>query len=153
MFPIRVSAKAVIIRHGSLLAIQKQDRWGAYYLLPGGGQEFGESLYQAIRRECLEETGLEVVPGDLLFVRDYIGRNHEFAREDGNMHQLELMFACQIEGDALPGMGPAPDVDQTAVVWLPLEELEKYRLYPKALIARLQQLSADHHPVYLGDVN
>ena len=143
----------VIIRQGSLLTIERQDRWGAYYVLPGGGQNPGEDLHQTLRRECLEEVGLEVIPGDLLFVRDYIGRNHEFASEDSKAHQLELMFACQIKEGAVAATGPSPDIGQTAVRWLPIETLEKYPLYPKALIPCLQYLNENHHPVYLGDVN
>ena len=153
MYLVRVSAKAVIIRQGSLLTIEKLDPWGAYYLLPGGGQNPGEDLHQAVCRECLEEVGLEVIPGDLLFVRDYIARNHEFAEEDVDMHQLELMFACQIKADALPAIGHNPDIGQTAVLWLPIAELDRYRLYPKALIRCLQHLDENHGPVYLGDVN
>jgi hypothetical protein len=36
---------------------------------------------------------------------------------------------------------------------LPVAELDKYRLYPKALIACLQHLNVNHRPVYIGDVN
>ena len=150
---IRVAAKAVIIQQGSLLTIERQDRWGTYYVLPGGGQNPGEDLHQTLRRECLEEVGLEVIPGDLLFVRDYIVRNHEFAKEDGELHQLELIFACQVKADAHPAMGHDPDIGQTAVLWLPLAELDRHRLYPKALIGCLQRLDENHGPVYLGDGN
>jgi len=147
MNPIRVLVKAVIIRQGSLLTIERQDAWCAYYLLPGGGQNSGEDLHSAVRRECLEEVDLEVIPGDLLFVRDYIARNHEIAFEDFEAHQLELMFACQIKEDAVAAMDHSPDTGQTAVQWLPIETLEKYRLYPKALIPCLQRLSKINCPV------
>jgi 8-oxo-dGTP diphosphatase len=153
MDPIRVSAKAIILIEGRLLVIQKKDPWGNYYLLPGGGQQPGESLHETLRRECMEETNVEVEPGDLLFVRDYIGGNHEFAEWDRNMHQLELMFACQMRPGARPAMGNLPDEDQSGVLWLPVDDLENFRLYPRALINPLQQLLENHGPVYLGDVN
>ena len=50
----RNSAKAVILKDNKLLAIEKVDRDGQWYLLPGGGQEFGETLIDALKRECLE---------------------------------------------------------------------------------------------------
>jgi len=101
----RVSAKAVIIRDDKLLVIVKRDNQGDYFLLPGGGQDMFESLHATLRRECLEEIAAEVEPGDLLFVRDYIARNHEFAAEEPETHQLDLMFACTVPADYEPGVG------------------------------------------------
>ena len=149
----RNSAKAIIIRDGCLLAIRNIDPEGDWYVLPGGGQQFGETLPAALSRECLEEAGVRVRIGSLRLIRDYIGRNHEFAEHDGDAHQVELMFECEIVGDDVPGDGHLPDRHQTGVAWLPLDELEKYRLYPKALIPVLKQGFDGSTPVYLGDVN
>ena len=54
---VRVSAKAIIIRKGKLLLLRARDRAGIYYLLPGGGQNNGETLHEALVREFLEEPG------------------------------------------------------------------------------------------------
>jgi len=145
----RVSAKAVIIRDDKLLVIVKRDSQGDYFLLPGGGQDTFESLHATLRRECLEEIAAEVEPGDLLFVRDYIARNHEFAAEEPEAHQLDLMFACAVPADYEPRIGQVPDNAQTGVRWLPFEELATARIYPAAL------REAILHPrvAYLGDVN
>jgi hypothetical protein len=43
---------------------------------------------------CREELGALVTVGELLYVRDYIGRHHEFAAVDRDTHQIELMSAC-----------------------------------------------------------
>jgi 8-oxo-dGTP pyrophosphatase MutT (NUDIX family) len=56
--PIRVSAKAVIIRDGKLLATKNVGITGVFYLLPGGAQMPGEALDKAVRRECREEVGV-----------------------------------------------------------------------------------------------
>ena len=79
MQPIRNSAKAIIIEGNKLLAIKLVDEEGYWYCLPGGGQEPGEALHDALRRECREEIDAEIEIGDLRFVRDYIGKNHEYA--------------------------------------------------------------------------
>jgi ADP-ribose pyrophosphatase YjhB (NUDIX family) len=149
---IRVSAKAIIIQGDRLLAIQKQDPAGNYYILPGGVQNPGETLHQALQRECLEEASVAVGPSELRFVREYIGQHHEFAAWDGDLHQLELMFTCQTLARAHPRQGSLPDEDQTGVAWLPLERLDEFRLYPLALIPHLVQ-PGEEKPIYLGDVN
>ena len=150
---LRNSAKAIIIRDGRLFAIRNVDPEGDWYILPGGGQRFGETLGEALKRECLEEAGAPVSVGRLLLVREYIGRNHEFSDHDGEAHQVEFMFECEIVGEYSPKDGHLPDQHQTGVTWLPIGELEKHRLYPKVLTGILKHGFPSPTPLYLGDVN
>ncbi|MBR7796292.1 MAG: NUDIX domain-containing protein [Bacillota bacterium] len=152
---IRNSAKAIIIHEGEILTIMKQDRDGYYYLLPGGGQNKGENLHQALKREVLEEISAVVEIGELLCIREYIGKNHEHATYDGDTHQIEYMFIASLEGDRSQVMnGVLPDDGQIDVAWLPISSIENYRLYPKALRPYLIEYMAEvKPPVYLGDVN
>lgn len=149
---VRTSAKAVIIQNGKLLAIKNHSLGTDWYILPGGGQNHGEALSDALRRECQEEASISVEPGDILFIRDYISCNHEFAAEDGNAHQVEFMFSCTITGGS-PSTGETPDDYQTGVAWLPLARIEQFDLYPKILKTILKEGIPVNHPVYLGDVN
>ena len=59
----RVVAGAVIRNNGTVLLLKRaqSDYLGGIYELPSGALEDGETLYQALRREVAEETGLEVV--------------------------------------------------------------------------------------------
>jgi len=82
--PVRNSAKAVIMKDGCVLLTKNQHEQEIFYLFPGGGQEHGETLEEAVKRECIEEIGQEVVVRELLHVREYIGRNHEHAFFDQN---------------------------------------------------------------------
>jgi len=148
---LRVSAKAVIIRDDKLLVTANRDDAGEFFLLPGGGQERFETLHEALRRECFEEIAAHVEIGELLFVRDYIGRNHEFAAYDGDAHQVEIMFACRVPDDYVPARGEVPDKGQFATVWLPLDEIARVRIYPAALKHVLAARALV--PAYLGDVN
>lgn len=56
----RFSVHAAIFNEQGQVLLLKQsygdNRWG----LPGGGVEPGETIYEAIRRECLEELGVTV---------------------------------------------------------------------------------------------
>ena len=152
MGQIRVAAKAIVIRDGCVLVTRNMDSAGPFFLLPGGGQEHGETLPAALRREVMEEVGVPIEVNELLLVRDYIARNHEFADDETDVHQLELCFRCTLLADEIPTNGPHPDVWQVGVEWLDLSSLQAARLYPKALTKILPNLDREH-ALYLGDVN
>ncbi len=151
-----MSAKAIIIHDDHLLAIRKRDRDGLYYILPGGGQEVGEALPDAVKRECREEVNLDVLVGPILFIRDYIGKHHEHAAFDRDVHQLEIMFSCTPTGShQTPANGSLPDDGQEGVEWLPLKAIENYRIYPQAMRPYLRDMrfQMPDKTLYLGDVN
>jgi len=149
----RNSCKAIIVKDDRILLTVNHDDTGDFYLLPGGGQKPGETLFQAMLREVIEETGWMVEPGDLILARDYIGANHEFARWEGDVHQVELMFK------AVPvrHVEQARELDpwQTGIEWVESEKLKNIRIYPSVLRRILPEIisGAYRGPVYLGDVN
>ena len=151
MAHVRVAAKAIVIRAGRLLVTRNINREGPFFLLPGGGQELGETLPEALRREFMEEVGVPIEVNELVLVRDYIARNHEFA-DLVDVHQLELSFRCTLLAEDIPVNGPHPDIWQVGVEWLDLSELDAPRLYPKILKDILPDLD---HPrvIYIGAVN
>ncbi|GGG70204.1 NUDIX domain-containing protein [Paenibacillus radicis (ex Gao et al. 2016)] len=57
---IRNSAKALIIKDGKMLAIKLDDNGDVFYIMPGGGQNTGETLTDAVKREVAEELGIEI---------------------------------------------------------------------------------------------
>jgi len=152
---IRNSAKAIIIQDNQVLTIKKRDKDGSYFILPGGGQEHGENLHQTLSRECIEEINAAVKIGNLLFVREYIGKNHEHAAFDSGLHKIEYMFLCDVKSsNSEIRNGSVPDDGQIGIEWLPLADLLNYRLYPQALREKIiAYQSGKTFSVYLGDIN
>ena len=152
---IRNSAKALIIQDEKLLAIKKEDEDGYYFILPGGGQEHDENLHETLKRECIEEIGEEVEIGEMIFIREYIGKNHEYAAFDFKVHRMEFMFLCRLkERKENIENGISPDVGQIGVEWLSLAELLQHRLYPQKMREYLIGYSnGEKPPTYLGDIN
>ena len=56
---------------------------------PGGSVEFGEKLADALRREMLEEYGIEILVGELLDVVDHI-------LPDEGQHWVSPTYICQM---------------------------------------------------------
>jgi 8-oxo-dGTP diphosphatase len=147
----RISVKALIIDGGRILLPLHRDDEGDYFILPGGGQERGETAIATLERECREELGADVEVGELLGARDYIAQHHEFAATD-DAHQVELMFRCTLKSGVVPAIGPSPDSRQVGVKWLELAELDRVRFYPRVLAGVLAK-RGDQPFGYLGDVN
>ena len=58
---IRNAVRAIIVRDDRVLLLRKGgDGRGERFALPGGGQEAGESLADALLRECREEIGTTI---------------------------------------------------------------------------------------------
>ncbi|MCP3994458.1 MAG: NUDIX domain-containing protein [bacterium] len=151
ILPVRVAAKAVIVKDGQLLAVHMQGSKGEYYMFPGGGHKTGETLEETLRRECREEIGCDVAPGEVLWLRDYREKNHEFADIRPGFHQLEIMFECRLLGE--PDMTSTGDTRQVGLAWIPLDEIENWPFWPKVLRARLANGLPERRAEYLGDVN
>lgn len=147
---LKTGVKAVIVREGQLLTVVKQYPEGIAHILPGGSQNHGEPLDVAVARECREELGAEVTVERLLFVREYIGANHEHAHVDSHLHIVDLLFACSVPDGYTPQMGHEPDPEQIGVRWLPIAELHQHQFYPAALQQLLLDGASD---IYIGDIN
>lgn len=150
---IRTAARAVIIRDQQLLAIKMKDNTGIFYILPGGGQQHGETLHEGLKRECLEEIGAEVEVGELLYVREYIGKNHEFRKNHGAFHQVENVFRCTLPDPDQIGPGSEHDKKQIGLEWISLDELSDKRLLPEVIKPFFKNGDFDAVTHYLGDVN
>lgn len=150
---IRSAARAVIICDGCLLATKMRDRRGVYYILPGGGQQPGETMDETVRRECLEEVGIGVTVVRLLYVREYIGKNHDFSKRHAAFHQIEHVFLCEVDDPRKACPGKGTDNYQIGVSWLRIEALENIRFYPEAIKGYLATGEANFPTLYLGDCN
>lgn len=153
MKAIRNSAKAIIIENGKILFTKNKDQFGVFYLLPGGGQEREENITEALKRECMEEISAEISVGDIKFIREYIGKNHEFAEWDSEIHQIEYMFECKLISNSELKKGIVPDTMQIGLEWIELSRLGEYRIYPKALKDVINEDGTFKGGVYLGDTN
>jgi ADP-ribose pyrophosphatase YjhB (NUDIX family) len=88
--------------------------------IPGGALELGESIAGGVRRELLEETGVEVRVRDVIEVFDRIFRDAEAKIQ---FHFVIVDYLCEWAGGE-PHAGS--DVSDTA--WVREDELGNYSL-------------------------
>jgi len=149
--PIRNAARALILQDNNILLLRKDGyEQGERFALPGGGQDLGETLEQALNRECLEEIGTRVEIRDLVYVADCLKPRDTQPRS--TRHLVEFLFACTVPDDYVPVNDHHPDKHQVEVVWANLDELADMPLYPRSLAPYLVASSEGTGTVYLGTI-
>jgi 8-oxo-dGTP diphosphatase len=100
-----------------------------FWAPPGGGLQYGETTLEALKREFLEETGLQVAVEDFLFV-------HEFLREP--LHGIELFFAVKPIGGVLAkGSDPEMKPDEQIIDQLAFLSFDKIQQQPPGTVHNL----------------
>jgi 8-oxo-dGTP diphosphatase len=141
---LRVS---VLLRWQGRILLCRQEKPGKeYWLLPGGGVEWGETLTEALRRELGEEVG---IADELLFegpiaVADSIAP--EWTPED--RHVVHIIFAADISHRSLEDV-ETQDAAIRGARLFSLDDLEEVVVHPP--IKRfLQRWQPGDPAVYLG---
>jgi 8-oxo-dGTP diphosphatase len=112
---------SIIIDQGRvLLAERGREPLKGYWSLPGGAVEVGETLAEAVRRETLEETGLEIDPVAVVEIFERIMRDANGAAE---YHYVLIDYLCRVTGGSL-----APGDDVSRAEWVERANLPQYRI-------------------------
>jgi ADP-ribose pyrophosphatase YjhB (NUDIX family) len=113
-----VGVAAVVLRDGQVLLVQRgrepgRGSWG----LPGGMLELGETLISGVRREVMEECGVEIEVGPLVGVFEPMQRN-----DDGRLryHYVVLDYLARYVSGELHAADDADDAR-----WVALDALER----------------------------
>lgn len=109
---------AVVVGDGALLMVQRghEPARGAW-TLPGGRVEKGEYIEDALRREVLEETGIEISIERLLGIFEVVAEPHYVI--------LDFLATAAARTE------PTPDTDALAARWVPLDEVQTLDLTPR----------------------
>ncbi|MVM30213.1 NUDIX domain-containing protein [Spirosoma sp. HMF4905] len=102
-----------------------------FWCPPGGGPQFSETAPKALIREFMEETGLEVEIGDMLFVNEFI---------QPPLHAMELFFAVRATGGSLRlGIDPEMSLNGQIIEEVRLMSFEEIKSYPPKEVHALFQ--------------
>jgi 8-oxo-dGTP diphosphatase len=114
----RVAVGAIAVRDGALLMVQRaKDPARGLWSLPGGHLESGEYLSAAVKREMVEETGLDVEVGALAGIFEVLG----------DPHFVILDFMVEVIGDA----SPVASGDVERARWVALGDIGSLECTPR----------------------
>ncbi len=113
--PPLVGVGVVLVDAGRILLVQRgHEPSRGLWAVPGGTVGKGETLREAAAREALEETGLLVDVGDVVWAGEHIS---DFG------HIVLIDFLASAVGGRL-----APGDDADRAEWVPLDEVGGYPL-------------------------
>lgn len=151
---IRSTAKAIIVRDGSVLLNRSYDEHrGEYFSLPGGGQNRFEPLEKTVIRECLEETGLHVRVLRMAAVCEEIWEDPSVREKYPDYaHRMLHVFLCEVDESYPPEKAADMDFGMVEAVWVPLSEVNALTLEPAPLTNQLRAVIDGAAPLFLGTV-
>jgi len=115
-----VGVATVVLVDGNAILLGRRASHSAYpgtWCIPCGHVEWGEDVREAARRECLEETGLEVRVGEVVAVHSNF--------HNPQQHTVGVWFRCEIAGGELRA---GDDLDRVA--WFSLDAIPEPLAFP-----------------------
>jgi 2,3-bisphosphoglycerate-dependent phosphoglycerate mutase len=135
--PVRERSSVVVVAKNKILTFFAVDPFSGkeYHFLPGGLIENNESVQECARRECLEETGFEIVPDSKVLTSEY----------DFNWNNNQIWCRTHFLKADLKSDINAPQVVRDAdynkgVRWVPVEDFASYFYYSESIFENIKKI-------------
>ncbi|MDC7124217.1 MAG: NUDIX domain-containing protein [Spirochaetales bacterium] len=114
-----LTVSAIIFNKNDEILLCRSHKWDNKYIIPGGHVEYGEKLEDALRREILEETSLQITDIKLLGIKECFYSN-EFYKE---RHFLFIDYTCKTDS-----IDVVLNDEAEEFAWVSLNDLSDYQL-------------------------
>jgi nucleoside triphosphatase len=125
------TVSAIIFNPEGKILLCKSHKWGDKYVIPGGHIELGEKMEEALKREILEETGLNIYDIKLISLKESI-YSDTFQEKK---HFIFIDYICKTTSRNVSLNDEAEEYQ-----WVDIEEIENYNLggFTKELLMKLR---------------
>ena len=130
-----VCRSCAVIRNGDKVLFQKRKN-DKYYSLPGGKIEVLETVKDALKRELIEELGIEVEVKDIVSV---VENFFEFNNE--KVHQYIFSYEVKLLDDKYNNLDEFEGIETLKEVifkWFDIDELDEEFIKPNYLVKQLK---------------
>lgn len=125
------TVSAIIFNPEGKILLCKSHKWGDKYVIPGGHIELGEKMEEALKREILEETGLNIYDIKLISLKESIYSNTFQEKK----HFIFIDYICKTTSSNVSLNDEAEEYQ-----WVNIDEIENYNLggFTKELLMKLR---------------
>lgn len=103
---------------------------GGHYFLPGGHVEAGETTETALKREMIEETGVEVT--EIKFLLDF---PNTFLKDGVSIDEVATIFLVKIASTKI-----ISTEDWISFDWIPVKDLPAIDFKPKETVSIIMKI-------------
>ncbi len=116
--PIPVVRAIIEDAHGKVLLLRRANTTSGNgaWCLPGGKVDLRQTIAEALAREILEETSLQLISADFLLLQDSL------PTADGPMHCINFYFRCRVRGELILNH------ESDAFAWVAKDTYENHRI-------------------------
>ena len=139
----RVRVAGILIENDRILLIEHLKKNKRYWLVPGGGVDWGESTAEALIREYKEETNLDIDVDKFLFLSETIA-------PDKQKHVINLYFQVRVLKNSIEDIRIGNEKNLMDLRFITKEEIEEIKLYPNIKEQLKQLLNKEEITPYLG---
>ena len=134
----RHRAASIIIENGCVLLVGNAKE--NYYYSVGGAVHIGECSEKAVVREVFEETKSHYEVDKLVLVHENFFQTDEFSLKGLDCHELCFYYLMKPKGKMELGCQGETLSDGESLYWIPVSDLDKYRIIPKCLGTFIQKI-------------
>ena len=139
----RVRVAGILIENNKILLIEHKKNDKKYWLIPGGGVDWGESTAEALTREYKEETNLDINVTEFLFLSETIAPDKE-------KHVINLYFKVEKDENSKAEMLLGDETNLNDLRFVSKDEIENIKIYPNIKEQIKQLLDEKEIVPYLG---
>lgn len=133
---IRPIALGIVVRDGKILACKGYDKVKGihFYRVIGGGIEFLEKSNETLKREFMEEMGVNITVGEFLGIDENI-----FTYNGNRAHEIILLYRAALDESDYRDIYYHEGDTNCPIEWVDVEDIKsgKTILYPTSVIEYL----------------
>ncbi|EEY34688.1 NUDIX domain-containing protein [Pseudoleptotrichia goodfellowii] len=139
----RVRVAGILIENERILLIEHSKNDKKYWLVPGGGVDWGESTAESLIREYKEETNLDIEVESFLFLSETIAPDKE-------KHVINLYFKVKRKDTSKEDLKLGNEEMLTDLKFFEKEKIKNIKLYPNIKEQIIKLLNKEEIVPYLG---
>ncbi len=137
-----IAGAGIVLNEASQILMVKTHRGG--WVFPGGQVEVGENVIDAVKREVMEETGIDTEVGEVFCISSNTGKHPGYNGVKEVPTKIMLDFICKAKSGT-----PRPSDENSESAYAPKDEVLKLIQAPAIIERYKAYLEYAGRPIYM----